>query len=86
MNAGAGALAVTVDGPSKVQLDCKEVTEGKFASFLFPANRLLLTKVIVSHSHPRHRVTISLRSNLLASTLPVVHSNALSEVSRINHF
>jgi hypothetical protein len=28
MNAGAGALAVTVDGPSKVQLDCKEVAEG----------------------------------------------------------
>lgn len=29
MNAGAGALAVTVDGPSKVQLDCREVAEGK---------------------------------------------------------
>jgi filamin len=28
MNAGAGALAVTVDGPSKVQLDCREVSEG----------------------------------------------------------
>jgi filamin len=28
MNAGAGALAVTVDGPSKVQLDCREVAEG----------------------------------------------------------
>ena len=31
-NAGAGALAVTVDGPSKVQLDCREVAEGKFHS------------------------------------------------------
>lgn len=30
MNAGAGALAVTVDGPSKVQLDCREVAEGMF--------------------------------------------------------
>ena len=28
-SAGAGALAVTVDGPSKVQLDCREVTEGR---------------------------------------------------------
>lgn len=28
-SAGAGALAVTVDGPSKVQLDCREVAEGK---------------------------------------------------------
>ncbi|CAF3874766.1 unnamed protein product [Rotaria magnacalcarata] len=33
MNAGAGALAVTVDGPSKVQLDCKEVSEGYRVSF-----------------------------------------------------
>jgi filamin len=33
MNAGAGALAVTVDGPSKVQLDCKEVAEGYRVSF-----------------------------------------------------
>ena len=28
VNAGSGALAVTVDGPSKVQLNCKEVQEG----------------------------------------------------------
>ena len=27
-NAGSGALAVTVDGPSKVQLHCCEVEEG----------------------------------------------------------
>ncbi|ELU02479.1 hypothetical protein CAPTEDRAFT_151296 [Capitella teleta] len=27
-NAGSGALAVTIDGPSKVQLNCKEVAEG----------------------------------------------------------
>lgn len=34
MNAGAGALAVTVDGPSKVQLDCREVAEGTTWIFL----------------------------------------------------
>ncbi|KAK6175823.1 hypothetical protein SNE40_014209 [Patella caerulea] len=28
VNAGAGALAVTVEGPSKVKLDCKEISEG----------------------------------------------------------
>jgi len=33
MNAGAGALAVTVDGPSKVQLDCREVAEGYRVNF-----------------------------------------------------
>lgn len=27
-NAGSGALAVTIDGPSKVQLNCVEVDEG----------------------------------------------------------
>ena len=27
-NAGSGALAVTIDGPSKVQLSCREVEEG----------------------------------------------------------
>ncbi|CAM2708294.1 unnamed protein product [Rotaria socialis] len=32
-NAGAGALAVTVDGPSKVQLDCREVIEGYRVTF-----------------------------------------------------
>jgi len=28
VNAGSGALAVTIDGPSKVQLSCHEVEEG----------------------------------------------------------
>ena len=28
VNAGSGALAVTIDGPSKVQLSCREVEEG----------------------------------------------------------
>ncbi len=27
-NAGSGALAVTIDGPSKVQLNCSEIEEG----------------------------------------------------------
>jgi len=28
VNAGSGALAVTIDGPSKVQLSCREIDEG----------------------------------------------------------
>lgn len=27
-NAGAGALSVTIDGPSKVKMDCQECPEG----------------------------------------------------------
>jgi filamin len=34
LKAGAGALAVTVDGPAKVQLNCKEVPEGYRVSFV----------------------------------------------------
>ena len=34
LNAGAGALAVTVDGPAKVQLDCKEANEGYKVGFI----------------------------------------------------
>jgi filamin len=34
LKAGAGALAVTVDGPAKVQLNCKEMPEGYKVSFV----------------------------------------------------
>ena len=48
LNAGAGALAVTVDGPAKVQLDCKEVTEGYKVSFLpsAPGDYLITIKFV----------------------------------------
>lgn len=45
MNAGAGALAVTVDGPSKVQLDCREVAEGTLSvvrSFVFLVEQIII--------------------------------------------
>lgn len=32
-NAGAGHLAVTIDGPSKVSMDCSEVDEGYKVDF-----------------------------------------------------
>jgi filamin len=44
MNAGAGALAVTVDGPSKVQLDCREVAEGINLVFFF------INKISINYS------------------------------------
>ncbi|XP_078597418.1 filamin-A-like isoform X26 [Branchiostoma floridae x Branchiostoma japonicum] len=34
INAGAGALAITVDGPSKVQLDCVECDEGYKVTYI----------------------------------------------------
>ena len=48
MNAGAGALAITVDGPAKVQLDCKEVSEGYRVSFVpsAPGDYLISVKFV----------------------------------------
>lgn len=48
LNAGAGPLAVTVDGPAKVQLDCKEVPEGYKVSFVpsAPGDYLITIKFV----------------------------------------
>jgi filamin len=48
LNAGAGPLAVTVDGPAKVQLDCKEVSEGYKVSFIpsAPGDYLITVKFV----------------------------------------
>jgi len=34
VNAGSGALAVNIDGPSKVQLDCTEEEKGYVFSYV----------------------------------------------------
>jgi len=46
--AGAGALAITVDGPAKVVLDCKEVAEGYKVSFVpsAPGDYLITIKFV----------------------------------------
>ena len=48
LNAGAGALAVTVDGPAKVVLDCKEVAEGYKVNFVptTPGDYLVTIKFV----------------------------------------
>ncbi|PKK17925.1 hypothetical protein A306_00000269, partial [Columba livia] len=48
-NAGAGALAVTIDGPSKVKLDCVECPEGHRVTYtpMAPGNYLISIKYIV---------------------------------------
>jgi filamin len=48
LKAGAGALAVTVDGPAKVQLNCKEVPEGYKVSFVpsVPGDYLITVKFV----------------------------------------
>jgi filamin len=48
MNAGAGALAVTVDGPAKVMLDCRETNEGYKVNFVptAPGDYLITIKFV----------------------------------------
>ena len=44
--AGSGALSVTVDGPSKVQLECREVPEGQEFTYTptVPGDYLIVIK------------------------------------------
>ncbi|PKU27491.1 filamin-hypothetical protein [Limosa lapponica baueri] len=53
-NAGAGALAVTIDGPSKVKLDCVECPEGHRVTYtpMAPGNYLISIK----YGGPHHIV------------------------------
>lgn len=45
-NAGPGALAVTIDGPSKVQMDCQECAEGYKVTYtpMVPGSYLISIK------------------------------------------
>lgn len=54
VNAGAGALSVTIDGPSKVQLDCQECPEGHRVTYtpMAPGSYLISIK----YSGPHHIV------------------------------
>lgn len=51
-NAGSGALSVTIDGPSKVKMDCQECPEGYRVSYtpMAPGNYLISIK----YGGPKH--------------------------------
>ncbi|XP_037316973.2 filamin-C isoform X1 [Pungitius pungitius] len=53
-SAGSGALSVTIDGPSKVKMDCQESTEGYRVSYMpmAPGNYLISIK----YGGPQHIV------------------------------
>lgn len=53
-NAGSGALAVTIDGPSKVKMDCQDCPEGYRVSYtpMAPGNYLISIK----YGGPQHVV------------------------------
>uniref|UniRef100_A0A668AS08 Filamin A n=1 Tax=Myripristis murdjan TaxID=586833 RepID=A0A668AS08_9TELE len=78
-NAGAGALAVTIDGPSKVKMDCVECTEGYRVTYtpMAPGNYLISIK----YGGPYHIVGSPFKAKITGSKL--VSSHSLHETSSV---
>ncbi|KAM6306964.1 LOW QUALITY PROTEIN: filamin-C-like [Podargus strigoides] len=78
-NAGAGALAVTIDGPSKVKLDCVECPEGHRVTYtpMAPGNYLISIK----YGGPHHIVGSPFKAKVTGPRLSGGHS--LHETSTV---
>ncbi|XP_074725706.1 filamin-C isoform X1 [Strix uralensis] len=78
-NAGAGALAVTIDGPSKVKLDCVECAEGHRVTYtpMAPGNYLISIK----YGGPHHIVGSPFKAKVTGPRLSGGHS--LHETSTV---
>lgn len=66
-NAGAGALSVTIDGPSKVKLDCVECAEGHRVTYtpMAPGNYLISIK----YGGPHHIVGSPFKAKVTGTVL-----------------
>ncbi|CAJ1055134.1 filamin-A isoform X4 [Xyrichtys novacula] len=71
-NAGPGALAVTIDGPSKVKMDCVECPEGYRVTYtpMAPGNYLISIK----YGGPYHIVGSPFKARITGSKLVASHS------------
>ncbi|XP_061570875.1 filamin-C-like isoform X3 [Cololabis saira] len=78
-NAGAGALSVTIDGPSKVKMDCQESPEGYTVSYtpLAPGNYLISIK----YGGPQHIVGSPFKAKVSGPRLSGGHN--LHETSSV---
>ncbi|XP_058480403.1 filamin-C isoform X4 [Solea solea] len=78
-NAGAGALSVTIDGPSKVKMDCQECPDGYKVSYtpMAPGNYLISIK----YGGPQHIVGSPFKAKVSGSRLSGGHS--LHETSSV---
>ncbi|XP_069507070.1 filamin-A-like isoform X2 [Ambystoma mexicanum] len=72
-SAGPGALAVTIDGPSKVKMDCQECAEGYKVTYtpMVPGNYLISIK----YGGPYHIVGSPFKAKITGSRLVSSHSN-----------
>ncbi|KAM6895601.1 filamin-C-like isoform 2-T2 [Xenentodon cancila] len=78
-NAGAGALSVTIDGPSKVKMDCQECPEGYKVSYtpMAPGNYLISIK----YGGPQHIVGSPFKAKVSGPRLSGGHN--LHETSSV---
>ncbi|XP_071377375.1 filamin-A isoform X1 [Centroberyx affinis] len=78
-NAGPGALAVTIDGPSKVKMDCVECSEGYRVTYtpMAPGNYLISIK----YGGPYHIVGSPFKAKITGSKL--VSSHSMHETSSV---
>ncbi|XP_072858518.1 filamin-C isoform X5 [Pogona vitticeps] len=78
-NAGSGALSVTIDGPSKVQMDCQECPEGHKVTYMpmAPGNYLISIK----YGGPQHVVGSPFKAKVTGPRLSGGHS--LHETSTV---
>ncbi|KAM3872462.1 filamin-A isoform 1-T1 [Diretmus argenteus] len=77
--AGPGALAVTIDGPSKVKMDCVECSEGYRVTYtpMAPGNYLISIK----YGGPYHIVGSPYKAKITGSKL--VSSHSMHETSSV---
>uniref|UniRef100_A0A670JMW4 Filamin C n=1 Tax=Podarcis muralis TaxID=64176 RepID=A0A670JMW4_PODMU len=78
-NTGSGALSVTIDGPSKVQMDCQEYPEGHKVTYMpmAPGNYLISIK----YGGPQHIVGSPFKAKVTGPRLSGGHS--LHETSTV---
>ncbi|XP_078393717.1 filamin-B-like [Cetorhinus maximus] len=78
-NAGPGALAVTIDGPSKVKMDCLECSEGYTVTYtpMAPGNYLISIK----YGGPYHIVGSPFKARITGQHL--ISSHSLHETSSV---
>uniref|UniRef100_A0A3B3QSU6 Filamin C, gamma b (actin binding protein 280) n=2 Tax=Paramormyrops kingsleyae TaxID=1676925 RepID=A0A3B3QSU6_9TELE len=78
-SAGTGALAVTIDGPSKVKMDCKECSEGYKITYIpmAPGNYLISIK----YGGPYHIVGSPFKAKITGSRL--VRSHSMHETASV---
>ncbi|XP_058045835.1 filamin-C isoform X8 [Ahaetulla prasina] len=78
-NAGSGALSVTIDGPSKVQMDCQECPEGHKVTYMPMAPGSYL--ISIKYGGPQHIVGSPFKAKVTGPRLSGGHS--LHETSTV---